>query len=119
VISIEIDDFVDSFPDFQSVALYNDQELEALLNLIGIKQIIEKKLSNPDFSKYWDLSENKFPEFSQEEFDEIYIKWLEISNREGNMDEYGNLIFLIGKSKNWNKLKYRYVVKETKADNSI
>ncbi len=108
----EIGDFISSFPDFQSVILYNDQELEALFNLIGIKQITEKKLSNPNFSKYWDLSAYKLPELSQDEFDKLYIEWLEISSRENNMDEYGNLIFLIGKSKDWNKLKYRYVVKE-------
>lgn len=108
----EVDRFVDSFPDFQTVILNNADELKKLLNLMGFDGYDEQKLSSPYFSKYWDLSSRKFPDLDGEQFDCFYEKWLEISNRKNNMDEYGNLVFLRGRSSFWNRLKYRLVVKE-------
>ena len=107
----DIEKFIDSFPDFQTVTLNDESKLKALLSLIGIKEYTEYQISGADFSKYWDLSEHQLPEMNKEEFDDFYQKWLALSNRDNNMDEYGQLIFLRGLSRKWNKLKYRLVVK--------
>lgn len=49
---------------------------------------------------------------NEEEYYSFYAKWLEMSKRENQMDEYGSLLFLQGLSSNWNKLKHRLIVKE-------
>jgi hypothetical protein len=108
----DIEKFVDSYPDFQTVFLKDEIELNLLLQLIGIEKIIPQELNELEFSKYWDLSKFKFPEFNEEQFDQFYKKWLHKSCRDNNMDEYGNLIFLQGLSKQWNQMKHRSIVKE-------
>lgn len=108
----DIEKFVDAFPDFQTVTLNDESELKLLLDLMGIKELNEHKLDVPEFSKYWDLSAYKLPEFTKEQFDQFYRDWINKSGRDNNMDEYGNLIFLHGLSLQWNKLNYRLVVKE-------
>jgi hypothetical protein len=108
----DIEKFVDSYPDFQTVFLKDEFELNMLLQLIGIEKIIPQELNGSEFSKYWDLSNFKLPEFNEEQFDQFHKKWLEESCRENNMDEYGNLIFLQGLSKQWNKMRHRLIVKE-------
>jgi len=108
----DIEIFVDSYPNFQTVFLKDEFELNMLLQLIGIEKIIPQELNGSKFSKYWDLSNFKLPEFNEEQFDQFHKKWLEESCRENNMDEYGNLIFLQGLSKQWNKMRHRLIVKE-------
>jgi len=108
-----ISTFVDNYPGFQTVALNDEGELELLLELIGITEFSCIELADEKFPKYWDLSHVKFPEFDNEQFDQFYQTWIQKSNRENSMDEYGSLIFLSGLSSRWNKLKYRFVVQET------
>lgn len=107
-----VEKFVDSYPDFQTIVLNNEQELNLLLKLIGIEKINANKLKGTEFTKYWNLSEFQLPEFNQKEFDLFYEKWIEISGRDNNMDELGNLVFLQGMSPKWNKLSHRLIVKE-------
>lgn len=107
-----IESFVDSYSDFQTVPLNNTDELMLLLKLIGIDKINTQKFIDSEFSEYWDLSEYKLPELNEQQFDEFYETWIEKSQKDNNMDEYGNLIFLQGKSKLWNSLKFRLVVLE-------
>ena len=104
--------FADAFPDFQTVVLKNEQELYLLLKLIGIEKIDAHELKASEFTKFWNISEYYLPEFNEEEFDMFYKKWLAVSGRENNIDEFGNLIFLQGMSPKWNKKTYRLVVKE-------
>lgn len=112
--NMKVEDFVDSFPDFQTVALNSDKQLEDLLELIGVKQIVQVKTTNSHFTNYWDLSNYSLPELNEKEFDKLYNRWLDISKQESDMNKYGSLIFLWGKSKEWNELKYKYVIKEEK-----
>ena len=107
-----IDKFVESYSVFQTVFLKNEEELTLLLKLLGIEEINSQKLSNSEFSKYWDLSNFKVPEFNEKQFDEFYENWIKDSNRENSMDEYGSLIFLQGLSQKWNNLAYRIIVQE-------
>lgn len=107
-----VEKFVDSYPDFQTVVLNNEYELNLLLDLVGIKNVKPLELEGPEFSKYWNLSDFRLPEFNKEQFELFYEKWIEISGRDNNMDEFGNLILLQGMSPKWNKLDYRLIVKE-------
>ena len=107
-----VEKFVDSYPDFQTVVLNNEYELNLLLDLVGIKNVNPLELEGPEFSKYWNLSDFRLPEFNKEQFELFYEKWIEISGRDNNMDEFGNLILLQGMSPKWNKLDYRLIVKE-------
>lgn len=106
-----LESFFDTYPDFQDVVLDNENELRELLRLMGITNIQIYKTNNSIFSEYWDISNNKLPEFTKEQFSDFYFKWLELSKRDNNMDEYGNLVFLQGISEEWNKKKFRIIVK--------
>jgi hypothetical protein len=108
-----VESFVDAFPDFQTIWLKDENELNLLLNLMGMPEIIEINTSNPVFCKYWDLSGFKLPELNNEQFEKFYYHWLQTTDRDSNMNDYGSLLLLQGLSSKWNKLKYRYVVKES------
>ena len=107
-----VEKFVDAYPDFQTVVLNDEEELNLLLKLIGIERLDSCEIKSTEFTKYWNLSEFHLPEFKEEEFELFYKKWIEISGRENNMDEFGNLIFLQGMSPKWNKMTHRLIVKE-------
>ena len=107
----DVEKFADAFPDFQTVVLKNEQELNLLLKLIGIKKTDAHELKASAFTKYWNISECYLPEFNDEEFELFYKKWLAVTGRDNNMDEFGNLIFLQGMSPKWNKMTYRLIVK--------
>lgn len=107
-----IETFIDVYSDFQTVTLNDTDELLLLLRLIGIDNVISQKFIDSEFSEYWDLSDYKLPELNEDQFDKFYNEWIEKSHRTNNIDEYGNLIFLQGKSKLWNSAKYRLVVLE-------
>ena len=107
-----IEDFVNNYPDFQTVWLKDEDELSMLLDLMGLQEPNSFNLVNAAFPKYWDLSSSKFPELNNEQFDTFYDNWIQRSNRDTSMNEYGSLIFLQGLSPEWNKLKYRFVVEE-------
>ncbi len=107
-----IEKFIDLYSDFQTVSLKDEKELELFLELIEIKNINSKYIPKSNFSKYWDISGFKLPEFNEIQFDEFYNNWLEKSGRDNNMDEFGKLIFLQGLSSKWNKLKFRLIVLE-------
>lgn len=104
--------FVNHFPDLQTVILNNENELELLLEVIGMKTCNGQDLIDSEFSKYWDISNQNLPEYTTEQFDLFYKKWLNLSGRENTIDEYGNLIFLQGLSSQWNWCKYRLILKE-------
>jgi hypothetical protein len=108
----DIGKFVDDYPDFQALELNDENELKLLLELMGINDTVCNELNNSEFSKYWDLSAFKLPELDDRQFDQFYKNWIQKSNRDNNMDEYGNLIFLQGLSSKWNKLNYRLIVGE-------
>lgn len=107
-----IEAFVESFPDFQTVTLNNDNELSLLLKLMSVSSYEINKLDVPEFTEYWDISNFKLPEFDENQFNQFYKSWLQASKRDNNMDEYGNLIFLRGLSTEWNKNRFRLILKD-------
>lgn len=107
-----VENFVESYPDFQTVVLNDEHELKLLLDQMGIDKFVSYPLKDTGFTKYWDLSDYKLPELNAEKFDSFYHNWIEKSGRDNNMNEYGCLIFLQGLSKKWNALKHRFIIKE-------
>lgn len=107
-----VERFVDTYPDFQTVVLADESELELLLELIGIKEFFIHELNKIVFTKYWDISRFTFPEPDDIQFDKFYEEWVHKSSRDNTMNEYGSLIFLQGLTPKWNKLKYKLVIKE-------
>lgn len=108
-----IESFVDNYPDFQTVWLTDEKELNLLFDLIGVQGVIGINLDNFHFTKYWNLSHIKLPELDSKQYDKFYESWIEKTSRDNSMTEYGSLIFLEGLSSKWNRLKYRLVVKES------
>lgn len=106
-----VEEFVATYPDFQTIVLIDENELLLLLKLIEIPEIVSHSLHNSEFSKFWDLSRFTLPELDDQQFEKFYEDWIQKSHRKNNMDEYGNLIFLQGLTTKWNKLKYRLIVK--------
>ena len=118
--SIELDNFDSllsfdaSYSDWFEVVLSDEKELKILLELLEIKNYKESPLSNSeDFYKIIDFSSSFFPEFDMETFDVFYDKWLYKSGRESDMDEYGQLVFIQGHAKEWNKKNSRFVLLAT------
>ncbi len=104
--------FVDAYPDFQTLTLNSEDELELLTKLMGISELIGTELTQSEFSKYWDLSVFQLPELNEMQIEQFYKNWIEKSCRGNNMDEFGSLIFLHGMSPKWNRMKFRLIVKE-------
>lgn len=98
---------------FFAVALANDEELELLMGLLGIRSLIKTTLSaNDDFSAFFDYSASLLPSLNGADFDTFYEEWLRMSGRESTMDEYGQLVFLQGHAVNWNAKSSRFVLLE-------
>jgi hypothetical protein len=108
-----VDQFVDTFPDFQTIVLTDKNELEILLSLMNIYMANSQTLNNTAFPEIWDISDYKLPELDESEFNIFYQKWLKKINKENDMDQYCQLIFLQGMSKKWNLLKRRLVILES------
>lgn len=108
-----VESFVDAFGDFQTVWLKDESELILLFTLMGLPAVIASETDNPLFPKIWSLSGFKLPELNSEQFDLFYDDWVKKTGRANDMNEYGSLLFLQGLSFQWNKLKYRLVIKET------
>lgn len=100
--------------EYFSVVLDDDNELKALMELLGVCRLEETSLtSNKDFSSVFDYSSQRLPQLSKVDFDMLYDEWLCKSGRESTMDEYGQLIFLQGRADAWNMMASRFVLCET------
>lgn len=108
-----IDALMGASPELFDVVLADDEELELVLGLLGIRPPSPVLLSPAaDFSAIFDYSTDLLPVFTQEEFDAFYSEWLRLSKRESTMDEYGQLLFLQGHSKCWNSKATRFILRE-------
>ncbi|WP_156804505.1 hypothetical protein [Gallaecimonas xiamenensis] len=98
---------------FFEVYLSGLVELKILFSLIGINNVTEEPLPrSDDFASVIDISQYKIPEFSTEDFEGFYEKWLQATGRESTMDEYGQLVFLQSQSKIWNSRPSKVVLSE-------
>ncbi len=98
---------------FFAVALANDEELELLMRLLGVRSLTRTTLpANNDFSALFDYSGTCLPTLNDADFDTFYEEWLRLSGRDSTMDEYGQLIFLRGHAVSWNAKSSRFVLLE-------
>src|ERR1039457_2944250 len=105
--------FADAFPEFFDVSLEDENQFNTLLRLIGLS--IPQKLileDNEDFQCLYDISNQTMKEFSEEAFDEFYQQWLAETRRENSMDEYGQLIFILGQAITCNKMAHKFIFSE-------
>ena len=99
--------------EFFSVMLASDDELELLMGLLGIEPLRSISLrSNTEFLALFDYSDKFLPQMTQEDFDVFYEKWLRLTHRDSNMDEYGQLLFLQGRAASWNQMASRFILRE-------
>jgi len=105
--------FSENFTDFFDVSLNSERELETLLTSIGIE--IPNKIAlegNDDFDALYDFSNQRINEFSKEEFDSFYDAWIMSTQRDNSMDEYGQLVFILGQASLWNKKSRKIILRE-------
>ncbi len=103
--------FADKCPEFFEVVLSKESELEVLFRLLGLEHVVQTELArSDDFEVLYDYSSQKLPEWTIEQFDDFYGKWLEQTGRESDMDEYGQLIFIQGHAANWNQNDAKFVL---------
>ncbi|WP_143451521.1 hypothetical protein [Janthinobacterium sp. 13] len=96
-----------------SVTLASDEELELLMGLLGIEPLRSISLRpNTEFLALFDYSDKFLPQMNQEDFDVFYEKWLRLTHRDSNMDEYGQLLFLQGRAASWNQMASRFILRE-------
>ena len=99
--------------EYFSVSLSSKKEFDTLLSLLGIFDFIEEDLLKSNaFSIRVNISKYRLPEFNQEEFNEFYDLWLLKTGRESSMNEYGQLVFILGKFQEWNQRRNKVVLKE-------
>ena len=48
---LDLEKFLNEYPDFQSVELIDENQLELLLKLLGINEVVAHEMDNSDFSK--------------------------------------------------------------------
>jgi hypothetical protein len=108
-----ITELVDGGYEWFSVCLERDEQFQVLMNLLGLAHVTETQLtSNQDFSALYDYSNSQLPHLSQNDYDVFFDEWLIKSGRQSSMDEYGQLIFLLGRAADWNKNANRFVLRE-------
>lgn len=96
-----------------SVTLASDDELELLMGLLGIEPLRSIPLRpNTEFLTLFDYSDKFLPQMTQDDFDVFYEKWLRLTHRDSNMDEYGQLLFLQGRAASWNQMASRFILRE-------
>ena len=118
--SASISSLYEACDEYFPVTLESDDELRMLMNLLGVACLVDTPLvSSEDFSVVFDFSAAKLPQLSEEDFDKIYVEWLNRSGRQSTMDEYGQLIFLQGRGESWNSKANLFVLLEKALHTSV
>jgi hypothetical protein len=73
----------------------NDGNLIRLLNFLFNTNVSLTELTSSVDRKVYDMTSYKNNSISAEDMESQYQKWIDVSGRENNMDEYGNLIGII------------------------
>ena len=111
-LSIESTEFVDEVGEFQTLWLSNFEELDMLFSMLGFDYEISPMEKQDSFIGLIDLSKNHYPEFDDNSFRKFYDSWIFNSHRDNTIDEYGQLLFLLGKAKSWNNRRFRIALIE-------
>lgn len=80
----------------ESAFIDNNDNLTKLLTFVFKKRFELKELISDNDKILYDLTEFKSDCITTDELELKYQQWITLSGRENNMDEYGNLIGIIG-----------------------
>lgn len=85
-----------NFLGLESAYIDSFANLQKMLNFLFCSEVNMVRVASKDEKQIFELSfyENKCLTFDQ--LDDKYLEWLEISRRQNTMDEYGNLLGIIG-----------------------
>jgi hypothetical protein len=89
----ELNDLEARFERQETVVLASELELTILLQLLGSKIGSGSLPEISDVLKSYILEES-LTSINEQDFDTFYSDWLRLTNRENNMDEYGQLLHL-------------------------
>lgn len=106
-----IDDLSKNFEEINNIVLKDKKELEIFLKLIGL-WLPDPFIIFGDFEYQYDMSAQIMQDVRRDTFDEFYANWIKLTERKNTTDEYGQLVFLIGKAKTWNVCLSRYILQE-------
>ena len=87
-----IDKVIDENHLLNPVTLENKFELDCLCELFSLRLVGIFEQPSSDFKQVYLLIQRKC--FDEDEFGDLYSAWIKATERESNMDEYGQLIFL-------------------------
>jgi hypothetical protein len=91
--SDKLNDFEVRFQHQETVELASELELSILLKLLGSKIGTGSLPEIKDVLKSYIL-DGRLKPISDQDFDIFYSDWLRLTNRDSNMDEYGQLLHL-------------------------
>jgi hypothetical protein len=80
----------------ESAYIDNESNLEKMLNFLFGTKVELKRLASSNGREVFDLTEFKQTCITTDELEGNYQEWIENSGRDNTMDEYGNLICIIG-----------------------
>ena len=106
-----LDDLESRIEAQETISLESLEELAVLLKTYGVKIQHSDSLEVKDALNCWMLNDS-LSELTQEEFDDFYEHWLKVTNRDNNMDEYGQLICFNSFIGRLNQAKYKVVLQE-------
>jgi len=81
---------------FESAYIDNESNLEKMLSFLFGSRVELKRLASSNGKEVFDLTEFKQTCITTDELEGRYQEWIKSSGRENTMDEYGNLINIIG-----------------------
>jgi hypothetical protein len=91
-----LSDDTNGFSGLESAFVDNFENLKAMLTFSFNVEIELKELASNDDKQIFDLTAYKDNCISLDEFENNYPEWIKISGRQNTMDEYGNLVSIIG-----------------------
>jgi hypothetical protein len=91
-----LSDDTNGFLGLESAFVDNFENLKAMLTFLFKVEIEFKELTSNDDKQIFDLTDYKDNCISTDELENNYQEWIKISGRQNTMDEYGNLIGIIG-----------------------
>ena len=92
------------------------ENLVQLLNLVFKTQVELSELAREDGKQLWDLTTYKDAVMTFDELDTHYQHWIEASNRENTMDEYGQLSGIVGYCQRNKHKKHLLLITERRSE---
>lgn len=85
-----------NFLGLESAYIDSFANLQKMLNFLFCSEVNMVRVASKDEKQIFELSFYKNKCLTFDQLDDKYLEWLEISRRQNTMDEYGNLLGIIG-----------------------